>query len=109
MGRTMPSRRVVVEEEIARMARFKQFLRTEERAVFHDLLAQCRLYASAAGALASPVKEVPLLLSIIFAQHRRLTELETREQTPTVKLMVRVQATPPSRGNRASETPGWQC
>jgi hypothetical protein len=28
--------------------------------------------------LASPVKEVPLLLSRIFAQHKRLMELEKR-------------------------------
>jgi hypothetical protein len=78
MGRTIPSWRIVVDEELARMARFKQFLRTEDRAIFDDLLSQCRLYASAAGLLASPVREVPLLLSIIFAQHKRLIELEKR-------------------------------
>jgi len=78
MGRTIPSWRIVVDEELARMSKFKQFLRAEDRAVFDDLLAQCRLYASAAGVLASPVREVPLLLSIIFAQHKRLAELESR-------------------------------
>lgn len=78
MGRTIPSWRIVVEEELARMARFKQFLRVEDRVVFDDLLAQCRRYAFAAGVLASPVREVPLLLSMIFAQHRKLAELEKR-------------------------------
>ena len=58
------------------MARFKQFLRPEERNVFDDLVAQCRLYVSAAGVLAYPVKEIPLLMSMIFAQHKRLMELE---------------------------------
>jgi hypothetical protein len=78
MGRTIPSWRIVVEEEIGRMARFKQFLRAEDRAVFDDLLAQCRLYASAAGVMASSIKEIPLLLSMIFAQHKRIAELEKR-------------------------------
>jgi hypothetical protein len=78
MGRTTPSWRIVVDEEIAAMSRFKQFLGPEDRAVFDDLIIQCKLYAPQAGVLASPVKEVPLLLSMIFAQHKRLVELEKR-------------------------------
>jgi hypothetical protein len=69
---------MVVDEELMRTARFRQFLRAEDRAVFDDLLSQCRLYASAAGVLASAVREVPLLLSMVFAQHKRLMELEKR-------------------------------
>lgn len=61
--------------------RFKQLLRPEERAVFDDLLNQCKLYARQAGCLVSPVKDVPLLLSMIFAQHKRLMELEERVRT----------------------------
>jgi len=78
VGRTIPSWRIVVEQEIAVLSRFKQFLGPEDRAVFDDLLNQCRLYAPNAGCLASPVKEVPLLLSMIFAQHKKLIELEKR-------------------------------
>jgi hypothetical protein len=69
---------MVVQEETARLGRLRQLLRPEERVVLDDLLTQCKLYASEAGCLASPVKEVPLLLSMIFAQHKRLTELEKR-------------------------------
>jgi hypothetical protein len=78
VGRTIPSWRIVVEHEIAAMSRLKQSLTPEDRAVLDDLLNQCRLYAPNAGCLASPVKEVPLLLSMIFAQHKKLTELERR-------------------------------
>ena len=78
MGRTIPSWRIVVEQEIATMSKFKQFLRPEDRVVFDDLLGQCKLYAAEAGVLASPVKEMPLLLSMIFAQHKKVTELEKR-------------------------------
>jgi len=60
------------------MSRFKQFLPLEDRQLFDDLLNQCLLYAPYAGVLASPVKEVPLLLSMIFAHHKKLAELEKR-------------------------------
>ena len=78
MGRTIPSWHIIVEQEIVAMSRFKQILRPDERAVLDDLLSQCKLYAAEAGVLASPVKEVPLLLAMIFAQHKKLTELERR-------------------------------
>jgi hypothetical protein len=67
VGRTIPSWRIVVEEKLVELSRFRQFLRPEERVIFDDLLDQCRLYAPYASCLASPVKEVPLLLSMIFA------------------------------------------
>lgn len=78
MGRTIPSWRIVVDQKVAESSRFKQFLRGEDRAVFDDLLEQCKLYAAEAGTLASPVREVPLLLSMVFAHHKKLTELEER-------------------------------
>jgi hypothetical protein len=78
MGRTIPSWRIVMEEEIRRLEGFKQLLGPGERMVFDDLVNQCRLYATQAGCMASPVKEVPLLLSMIFGQHKRLAELEKR-------------------------------
>jgi hypothetical protein len=76
VGRTIPSWRIVVEQMLVELSRFRQFLRPEELAVFDDLLNQCRLYAPYASCLASPVKEVPLLLFMIFGQHKRLAELE---------------------------------
>ena len=78
MGRTTPSWRIVIDQKLAELSRFKQFLRGEDRAVFDDLLTQGKLYGAEAGVLASPVKEVPLLLSMIFAHHKKLAELEKR-------------------------------
>jgi len=69
---------VFTEDEVVVTHPYYQFLGPEDRAVFDDLLIQCKLYAPQAGVLASPVKEVPLLLSMIFAQHKRLAELEKR-------------------------------
>jgi len=69
---------MVVEDELRRLKRFREFLRSEDKVVFDDLMNQCRLYASYAGSMASPVKEVPLMLSMLFGQHKRLMELERR-------------------------------
>jgi len=69
---------MVVEAEIEKLNRFQMFLRQEDRAVFEDMMNQCRLYASDAGCMASPVKAIPILMSIIFSQHKRIMQLEQR-------------------------------
>jgi len=79
--------RVIVEQKIAELSRFKQFLRGEERAVFDDLLAQCKLYAARGEVFASPVKEMSFLFSMIFAQHKRLRELEKRLNESSLELL----------------------
>ena len=77
IDRTIPWR-VIVEQKIAELSRFKQLLRPEERAVFDDLLARCKLYAAGGEVFTSPVKEMSLLFSMIFAQHKKLIQLEKR-------------------------------
>jgi hypothetical protein len=69
---------MVVEEELGKLQRFADFLRSEDRKVFEDLLNQCRLYASYASTMTSPVKAHPLLMSMMFGQHKQLMELERR-------------------------------
>jgi hypothetical protein len=67
---------MVVEAEVEKLKKFQDSLRLEDKNIFEDLLNQCKLYASAASALASPIKEMPLIISILFAHHKKLTELE---------------------------------
>jgi hypothetical protein len=69
---------MILEAEVEKLRRFEDSLRSEEKVIFEDLLNQCKLYASAAGALASPVKEMPLLLSMLFAHHKELKEIGKR-------------------------------
>jgi hypothetical protein len=78
MGTTILPWCIVVEQKIAELSRFRQFLRPEERAVFDDLLAQCKVYAAGGEVFTSPVKEMSLLFSMIFAQHKKLIQLEKR-------------------------------
>jgi hypothetical protein len=85
MGRTIPSWRMVVETEVEKLKKFRDSLRLDDKLIFEDLLNQCKLYASAASALASPVKEMPLIISILFAHHKKLAELEKRLDSKTTE------------------------
>ena len=78
MGRTIPSWRMVAEAEVEKMKKFRDSLRLDDKIILEDLLNQCKLYASAASSLASPIKEMPLIMSILFAHHKKLVELEKR-------------------------------
>jgi hypothetical protein len=78
VGRTIPSWRMVVEDELPKLQKFGDFLRSEDKKVLDDLLLQCRLYASYAGTMASPIRALPLLMSMMFGQHKRLMELEKK-------------------------------
>ena len=78
MGRTIPPWRMVVEAEIEKLKRFQEFLRQDDKAVFEDMLNQCKLLASAASVMASPIKQIPLIVSMLFAHHKKLIQLEKR-------------------------------
>jgi hypothetical protein len=82
MERTRLPWSVALEEKLVELTRFNQLLRPDERAVFNDLLAQCKLYATAGEVFTSPVSEMSLLFWMIFAQHKRLAELEKRLEAP---------------------------
>lgn len=78
MGRTIPSWRILLEEEFRRWRKFQEMLRIDEREIFEDLMDECRRYASAAGAGAFPVKTEGMFLSIIFSHHKHLKELSDK-------------------------------
>ncbi len=69
---------MVVEAEIAKLRKFQEFLRTDDKLVFRDLLNQCKLYAPYASTMVSTIKEVPLLFSMLFGQHKKIIELEKK-------------------------------
>ena len=69
---------MVVEAEIAKLRKFQEFLRTDDKLVFQDLVNQCKLYAPYASTMVSTIKEVPLLFSMLFGQHKKIIELEKR-------------------------------
>jgi len=76
MGRTIPPWRMEAAEETKHLRGFREMLRSEDKVIFDDLMRQCKLYASHASTMTSVVKEVPLITSMLFGQHKRLLELE---------------------------------
>lgn len=58
---------MVVEAELEKLRRFREFLRSEDKLIFDDLLDQCRLYASYASTMALPVKEIPASVDAVRA------------------------------------------
>src|SRR2546422_3620544 len=96
-GRTIPSWRMVVEAEIAKLRKFQEFLRTEDKLVFQDLLNQCKLYAPYASTMASTIKEVPLFISMLFGQHKKIIELE-KKILMLETLATKTETTIPERG-----------
>jgi hypothetical protein len=87
---------MVVEAEIAKLKKFQEFLRTEDKLVFQDLLNQCKLYAPYASTMVSTIKEVPLFISMLFGQHKRIIELE-KKILMLETLATRTEATIPAR------------
>jgi len=41
MGGTIPSYRIILEEELKRWGRFREALRIDEREVFQDMMDEC--------------------------------------------------------------------
>ena len=76
MGRTIPSWRIVVEQELAKMNKFKQLLRVEDQMIFEDLLNQCKLYASAAGVANRYLITDAMFMSILFNHQKNLKEFK---------------------------------
>jgi hypothetical protein len=81
---------MVVEAELEKYKKFRDALSVEDRLIFGDLLNQSKLYASAASTLTSPVKEVPLIMSMFFAQHKKLLELEKQLKTKEGHEAIRI-------------------
>ena len=67
-----------VDALIAKLGKFQEYLGKEDKMVFHDLLDQCKIYSSFASGMTYSIKEVPLLVSILFGQHKRIVELEKK-------------------------------
>jgi hypothetical protein len=68
---------MMVESEVERLKKFSDSLRPEDK-IFDAFLRQCKLFASATSSLTSPLKEVSLIMLILFAHHKKLTEIEKR-------------------------------
>jgi hypothetical protein len=76
MGRTVPTFRQLVDDAIARWAKFRRALRREDQEYFDRLFRRVRSYTQAATYQASDNPMEAILLSIALDHEKRLDELE---------------------------------
>lgn len=76
MGRTVPSYRMAIEDEINRWSGFAKALRIDDKAAFEALMDSVRSYASAGGNATMPILFEPLVMSILLSQQKRIIALE---------------------------------
>ncbi len=76
MGRTVPTFRQLIDDAIARWAKFRRALRREDQEYFDRLFRRVRTYTQAATYQASDNPMEAILLSIALDQEKRLDALE---------------------------------
>ncbi len=69
---------MVLDQEIHKWKSFQRALRSPESELFEDMLDMSRLYASAAGMALRPVILESMLMSILLAHHKMITDLQRK-------------------------------
>ena len=75
MGRTVPSYRQALEEEINHWENFRRALRDRDAEAFDRMMIACRVYASAGGMATRPVLTEAMFMSILLSQRKELMEI----------------------------------
>jgi hypothetical protein len=76
MGKTVPSYRMALENEIQRWSSFGKALRVEEREAFEKLMDACRSNAAASSNATNPVIFEPMAMSILLHLQMTVSKLE---------------------------------
>jgi len=75
LGRTVPSYRQALEEEIIRWENFRKALRDKDAEAFDRIMVACRVYASAGGMATRPILTEAMFMSILVSQRKELMEI----------------------------------
>ena len=77
MGKTVPSYRMALEDEIGKWKNFRDALESEEgRQAFDQMMDMCRSNGMASSNATNPIIFEPMVMSILLAQQKKLRELE---------------------------------
>jgi hypothetical protein len=76
MGKTVPSYRMALEDEIRRWDGFAKTLRIEDKVAFDALMDACRSYASAGSNATQPLLFEPMVMSILLSIQKKLFKVE---------------------------------
>jgi len=78
MGRTVPSYRQALENEIERWKGFRKGLRKKDAEAFDRMMDACRLFASAGSMATRPVLLEAMFMSILLHQEKDITEIREK-------------------------------
>lgn len=77
MGRTVPSYRIMLEQEIAEWKRFSNWLCPQDRESFEEMMNTCRLFASQSGAACRLNVVEAMFMATLLSFQKRLKEIQT--------------------------------
>jgi len=78
LGRTIPSYRRALEDEIAKWGPFRSALRGKELEAFDRMMNACRAYASAGGMATRPVVTEGMFMCILLGMQKEILEIKER-------------------------------
>lgn len=78
MGKTVPSYRMALEDQIGKWKGFRETLLGDERDAFDELMDMCRAHATAGSNATNPIIFEPMLVSIALALQKRINILEKK-------------------------------
>lgn len=77
VGKTVPTYRMAIEEEIAHWKAFRNSLPSdEEKQAFDEIMDMCRIQAMAGSNACKPILFEPMTMSILLGQQKRIRQLE---------------------------------
>ncbi len=78
MGKTVPSFRWALEEEIHSWKHFRNALKSDEdKMAFDELMDMCRNLSSESSCATRPIIFEPMIMSIMVTQQKKIRKLET--------------------------------
>jgi hypothetical protein len=86
VGRTVPSYRQALEDEIGRWEGFKKALRGKDVEAFEALMKACREYASAGGNASRPILSEAMFMCILLSLQRQL--MDVREKLESLERRI---------------------
>jgi hypothetical protein len=78
MGRTIPSFRLAIAEELKEWKEFRNRLGKSDKKLFDMMHATCHLYDSACMYAVNPIRIQPIFMSIIFHHYQTRKELRQK-------------------------------
>jgi len=77
MGRTLPSFRIALDQEINSWTNYRRGLRIEDREYFDNIMRYARIHSDAGSLAARMLLSENVFLSALIEQDKRIVELKT--------------------------------